>query len=52
MARVLDVEEETERPQDHNQGNCIEGPGGSVDELVSPQQQLGFNAMEVFTSDE
>jgi hypothetical protein len=45
MARVLDVQKVAERPQNHNQGNCIEGPGGSVDELISPQQQLGFNAV-------
>jgi hypothetical protein len=52
MARVLDVEEETERSENHKESDRIKGPRRSLDELVSPQQQLGFNAMEVFTSDE
>jgi hypothetical protein len=52
MARVLNVQEDTERPEDHHKRNRIEGPRGSLDELISPQQQLGFNALKVFTSDE
>jgi hypothetical protein len=52
MAGILDIEEETERPENHEKGNRIEGPRRSLDELVSPQQQLGFNATQVFTSDE
>ena len=52
MPRVLDVQKVDERPQNYDQGHSIEGPGSSVDELVSPQQQLGFNTVQVFTSDE
>jgi hypothetical protein len=52
MASVLDVKKETERSENHKEGDRIEGPCRSLDELVSPQQQLGFNAMKVFTSNE
>ena len=51
-AGVLDVEEIPKRPEDHDEGDKVKGPGGCVDELVSPQQQLGFNTVEIFTSDE
>jgi hypothetical protein len=51
-AGVLDVEEIPKRPEDHDEGDKVKGPGGCVDELISPQQQLGFNAVEIFTSDE
>jgi hypothetical protein len=52
MARVLNVEKHTERPENDHKRNRIEGPRGSLDELISPQQQLGFNALKIFTSDE
>jgi hypothetical protein len=51
-AGVLDVEEIPKRPEDHDKSDKVKRPGGCVDELVSPQQQLGFNAVEIFTSDE
>jgi hypothetical protein len=51
-AGVLDIEEIPKRPEDHDEGDKVKGPGGCVDELVSPQQQLGFNTVEIFTSDE
>jgi hypothetical protein len=49
---VLDVEKVSKRPKDHDKRGKVKRPGGCVDELVSPQQQLGFNAVEIFTSDE
>jgi hypothetical protein len=51
-AGVLDIEKGRKDAQDHDEGDKVKGPGGCVDELVSPQQQLGFNAVEIFTSDE
>jgi len=51
-AGILHIEKVAKGAQDHNQGDEVKGPGGCVDELISPQQQLGFNAMEVFTPDE
>jgi hypothetical protein len=51
-AGVLDVEKVPKRPEDHDEGDKVKSPGGCVDELVSSQQQLGFNPMEIFTPDE
>jgi hypothetical protein len=51
-AGVLDIEKVPKCPENHDEGDKVKGPGGCVDELVSPQQQLGFNAVEIFTSDE
>jgi hypothetical protein len=51
-AGVLDIEEVPKPSEDHNKGDKVKGPGGCVDELVSSQQQLGFNATEIVTLDE
>ena len=49
---ILHVEEIAKGPEDHDEGDKVKRPGGCVDELVSSQQQLGFDAVEIFTSDE
>jgi hypothetical protein len=51
-AGVLDIQEIAKRSENHNEGDKVKRPGGCVDELVSSQQQLGFDAVEIFTSDE
>jgi len=51
-AGVLDIEEIPKDAEDHDEGDKVKGPGGCVVELVSSQQQLGFNTVEIFTSDE